>query len=56
MPENIIKLVQFSNFLADNARKISLKYFKKKLKINSKEKNIFDPVTIADIAIQKKNK
>ena len=54
MPENIIKLLEFSNFLADNARKISLKYFKKKLKIISKEKNIFDPVTIADITIQKK--
>ena len=54
MPENIIKLLELSNFLADNARKISLKYFKKKLKIISKEKNIFDPVTIADITIQKK--
>ena len=54
MPENIINLLEFSNFLADNARKISLKYFKKKLKIISKEKNIFDPVTVADINIQKK--
>ena len=54
MPEKISKLIKFSNFLADNARKISLKYFKKKLKIISKEKNIFDPVTIADITIQKK--
>ena len=54
MPEKILKLLEFSNFLADNARKISLKYFKKKLEINSKEKNIFDPVTIADISIQKK--
>ena len=54
MSENILKLLEFSNFLADNARKISLKYFKKKLKIISKEKNTFDPVTIADITIQKK--
>ena len=54
MPEKISKLLEFSNFLADNARKISLKYFKKKLKIISKERNIFDPVTIADITIQKK--
>ena len=53
MPENIINLLEFSNFLADNARKISLKYFKKKLKIISKEKNIFDPVTVADLNIQK---
>tara|TARA_B100000575_G_C23086336_1_gene626081 strand:+ start:753 stop:1553 length:801 start_codon:yes stop_codon:yes gene_type:complete len=54
MPEKIYKLLEFSNFLADNARKISLRYFKKKLEITSKEKNIFDPVTIADISIQKK--
>ena len=54
MPEKISKLVKFSNFLADNARKISLRYFKKSLKITSKEKNSFDPVTIADITIQKK--
>ncbi len=54
MPEKISKLVKFSNFLADNARKISLRYFKKRLKITSKEKNSFDPVTIADIAIQRK--
>ena len=54
MPEKISKLIKFSNFLADNARKISLKYFKKKLKIISKEKNLFDPVTIADITIQRK--
>ena len=56
MPEKISKLVKFSNFLADNARKISLRYFKKRLKITSKEKDSFDPVTIADITIQKKNK
>ena len=54
MSESISKLVQFSNFLADDARKISLKFFKKKIKIISKNKNTFDPVTIADITIQKK--
>ena len=54
MSENMLKFVKFSNFLADNARKISLKYFKKKLKIISKEKKAFDPVTIADLTIQKK--
>ena len=54
MSENISKLVQFSNFLADDARKISLKFFKKKMEIVSKNKNTFDPVTIADTTIQKK--
>ena len=54
MSESILNLLKFSNFLADNARKISLKYFKKKIEIISKNKQIFDPVTIADIAIQKK--
>ncbi len=54
MSENILNLLKFSNFLADNARKISLKYFKRKIKIVSKDKEIFDPVTIADISIQKK--
>ncbi len=48
MAEKISNLVKFSNFLADNARKISLRYFKKRLKIISKEKNKFDPVTIAE--------
>ena len=52
MSENVSKLVEFSNFLADEARKISLKFFKKKIKIISKNKKIFDPVTIADIKIQ----
>ena len=54
MSENINFLVRFSNFLADEARTISMKYFKKKIKISSKNKKEFDPVTIADIAIQKK--
>jgi len=40
--------------LADEARLISLKYFKKKLKIKNKVRSGFDPVTVADIKIQKK--
>ncbi len=54
MSEKIINLVNFSNFLADEARKISLKYYKKKIKIVSKLDKEFDPVTIADIKIQQK--
>ena len=54
MNENIRFLSRFANHLADEARKISMFYFKKKIKIESKEKNYFDPVTIADINIQKK--
>ena len=53
MNESIQNLIKFSNFLADNAIKLSLKYFKKKIKIVSKNKEIFDPVTVADISIQK---
>ena len=53
--ENNIKLFcRFANHLADEARKISMLYFKKKIKINNKNKNDFDPVTIADIGVQKK--
>ena len=40
--------------LADEARLISLKYFKKKMKFENKERSGFDPVTVADIKIQKK--
>tara|TARA_B100000579_G_C22687316_1_gene783235 strand:- start:126 stop:926 length:801 start_codon:yes stop_codon:yes gene_type:complete len=54
MYSNIADFVKFSNYLADEARKISLKYYKKKLQIESKIKHEFDPVTIADIQIQKK--
>ena len=54
MSENINRLVNFSNFLADEARKISLRYYKKKIKVVSKLDKEFDPVTIADIKIQKK--
>ena len=53
MTNNIHKLVKYSIFLADQARKISLKYFKKNLTAISKLENSFDPVTIADINIQK---
>lgn len=54
MTENINRLVKFSNFLADEGRKISMNYFKKKIKISSKTDRGFDPVTIADISIQKR--
>ena len=54
MPENLRELSKFANFLADEGRKISLSYFKKKLDVFSKDVKRFDPVTIADIAIQKK--
>ena len=54
MIENIRKLNKFANYLADEARKISLYYFKRKIKIISKQDEYFDPVTIADINIQQK--
>ena len=54
MKENIRKLNKFANSLADEARKISLYYYKRKIKILSKNDQYFDPVTIADISIQKK--
>ena len=54
MSEKINKLINFSLFLADEARKISLRYFKKKINVISKMDHEFDPVTIADIKIQKK--
>ena len=44
----------FAQKLADTAREISLYYFKK-IKIISKNADSFDPVTIADIKIQKIN-
>ncbi len=53
MKENIKNFIKVANFIADEARKISLYYFKKKLNIKSKSKIIFDPVTVADIKIQK---
>ena len=54
MKESIHNFVKIANFIADDARKISLSYFKKKLKIKSKDKKNFDPVTIADIKVQRK--
>ena len=54
MPENLRKYNKFANFLADEARKVSLYYFKRKIQIISKDKKNFDPVTVADINIQKK--
>ena len=54
MVRDVKKLLDFSNVLADEARLISLKYYKKKIKIKNKKKDSFDPVTEADIKIQKK--
>ena len=54
MKNDIYKYLKFSNLLADEAKLISLKYFKRKLKIKNKLNKGFDPVTIADIKIQKK--
>ena len=51
--ENTSNFLKIANFAADEARKISLKYFKKKLKIQSKKEEEFDPVTIADIKVQR---
>ena len=45
--------LEFSEKLANVAREISLFYFKKKITIINKNKIDFDPVTIADIKIQK---
>ena len=49
---NIKEFFKFSNNLADKSRKISLKFFKKELSIQSKSNTKFDPVTEADISIQ----
>ncbi len=54
MKQDIRSFVKIGNYIADESRKISLKYFKKKLKIQSKDMESFDPVTIADISIQKR--
>ncbi len=54
MKQDIRNFVKIGNYIADESRKISLKYFKKKLKVLSKDVKSFDPVTIADISIQKK--
>ncbi len=54
MKENIQNFVKIGNYIADESRKISLRYYKKKLKVKSKDLCEYDPVTIADISIQKK--
>ena len=53
MPNEIKNFVEFSLNLADTARQISLFHFKK-IKVINKDKVNFDPVTTADIKIQKK--
>ncbi len=52
MSEDTKEFSIFANQLADVAKKISLKYFKQKIKIKNKLKNGFDPVTYADTKIQ----
>ncbi len=54
MEKNIKFFNLFANHVADEARKISMLYFKQKIKIDNKNKKDFDPVTIADIGVQKK--
>ena len=54
MPNDIKNFVEFSLNLADIARQISLFHFKKKIKKINKDKVNFDPVSTADIKIQKK--
>ena len=49
---NIKEFLKFGNHLADNSRKISLKFFNKKIDVQSKSNNKFDPVTVADTSIQ----
>ena len=54
MQQNIQNFLKIGNLVADESRKISLIYYKKKLKVKSKDSGTYDPVTIADIKIQKK--
>ena len=54
MKESIHNFAKVANYIADDARKISLNYFKKKLQVESKNKKKFDPITIADIKVQRK--
>ena len=42
MAKDIKKFIDFSNILADKARLISLKYFKKKIKIKNKKTGKFN--------------
>ena len=53
MTYKISNFLKLANKLADHARDISLYYFKKKIKIKNKFIRGFDPITIADIKIQK---
>ena len=54
MKESIHNFAKVANYIADDARRISLSFFKKKLNIKSKDKKNFDPVTIADVKVQRK--
>ncbi len=54
MRNSIHNFAKVANYIADDARKISLNYFKKKLHVKSKDKKSFNPVTIADIKVQRK--
>ena len=49
---NIREFLKFGNHLADNSRKISLKFFNKKINVQSKSNIKFDPVTVADTSVQ----
>ena len=54
MSKDTNEFIIFANELADNARKVSLSNFKRKINIKNKNKlkNGFDPVTFADTKIQ----
>tara|TARA_B100000886_G_scaffold39347_3_gene24362 strand:- start:8321 stop:9124 length:804 start_codon:yes stop_codon:yes gene_type:complete len=54
MVDNLKDLENFAHYIADKARKISLRFYKKKIKIKSKLKKEFDPVTLADLEVQNK--
>ena len=49
---NTNEFLKFGNHLADNSRKISLKFFNKKINVQSKSNIKFDPVTVADTSVQ----
>ena len=49
---DIKEFLKFGNHLADNSRNISLKFFNKKINVQSKSNMKFDPVTVADTSIQ----
>lgn len=54
MNNELKKFLLFSFKLADEARLVSLRYFKKKMDVKNKDKAGFDPVTVADLKIQNK--